>query len=327
MADSDQVLGLHHVTAFSGSGRRCDRFYTHVLGLRRVKLTVNYDDPTTHHLYYGDRRGSPGTLVTFFPSETAKPGRRGAGQIVSIAMAVVGGVAETWRPRLEAAGVQVELIGAGDVAAIRFADVDGLTLELIEQPGPSDTEPWPGRAESPVPVGHAIVGPAGVRLSVVDPEATAAFLHTHLNLEPSVGGAAPDGAGIVLSAGASERPSWLAIDAAEDQAAGRFGPGVVHHVALAVEDEAALDRRRRRLAQAGIAVTSVRDRQYFKSIYFREPGGVVIELATLGPGFTIDEPPDLLGRHLRLPPWLEPQRGEIEPQLPEIEDDAPAEGA
>ncbi len=326
MSGTDRLLGLHHVTAIAGPGRRCDHFYTDVLGLRRIKRTVNFDDPATHHLYYGDRRGTPGTLITFFPWERSEPGQHGTGRISAIAFAIPEGMSKVWSARLADADCDVAAVDDVVGVGVRFQDPDGMVIELREAPGPAVAEPWiglpdePEAATHPLPPEQVLMGLAGVRLAVSNPEATAEFLQERLGLlcRPLLqpGSMLRD---MVFQAGPDPTGGWLAVMPSQDASRGRFGPGAVHHVALAVEDEDALSYWRERLVDSRIRVTDIRDRCYFKSIYFREPGGVIFELATRGPGFEIDEPLGLLGRQLQLPPWLESQRGKLESQLPVID--------
>lgn len=301
------------MTAVAGDPRANRRFYVDVLGLRLVKRTVNFDDPSTYHLYYGDRTGRPGTAMTFFPFEGAPAGRPGRGQVVNTSFVVPAGSLTYWRSRLEAHDVTVrgpeERAGVGPHLSLR--DDDGLGLELVAGAGPG--EPWSG---ADVPASHAIRGFHGITIASNRPVATGDVLAL-LGFErvASTGGRTrfrvnDDAEGQAESAGT--------VDLVEATDPGRGGVGTVHHVAFRVPDEAAQDAWRDRLLEAGLGVSPPRDRRYFRSIYFREPGGVLFELATEGPGFTRDEQADSLGTALALPPWLEDRRAALEASLPPI---------
>lgn len=302
------VNGLHHVTAFASKPQELLEFYRDGLGLRLVKLTVNYDDPTTYHLYFTDAHGSPGTVLTFFPWPDAQPGRRGPGQAVAIAMAVPGGSLDWWRQRLTEKGV---LLGGLEQRphghVLSFRDPDGLLLELVERdvaalpPEASDDAP------APIPSAYAIRGLAGVTLAVNELEPTARVLTDVLGATPLEGDARFESGGMVIEL--AETPGMR----------GRFGPGTVHHIAWRVTDDAAHAAVREQVTTAGLDVTPVIDRTYFHSIYFREPGGVIFEVATDNPGFAVDEPAETMGSRLVLPAHLEPNRAQLEAVLPELE--------
>ena len=303
---------LHHVTAIASDLDANVRFYSHTLGLRLVKVTVNFDDPGSYHLYYGNDLGAPGTLVTFFVWPSAEAGKAGPPQVTSIGLAVPGGALDYWRRRLDDAGVTHESVG-GERLAVR--DPDGLMVELIERPG---CEVWPYVSAGPVVAEHAIRALDAPTLRVRDAAGTVAFFERMLGM--SVQGRREDGARYHLVAGdAGDAPArWLDVVSAADAPAGAFGPGTVHHVAFRAADDAAQQATRERLREARVAVSEVRERVYFRSIYFREVGGVICEVATDGPGMTADESPAALGSTLRLPPWLESERSEIERILPPL---------
>lgn len=306
---SERISGLHHVTAIASDPHQNMAFYTDVLGLRLVKKTVNFDDPGTYHLYYGDEVGHPGTILTFFPFQNARRGRVGRGQTSATAFVVSPSSLEYWTDRLDEAGVAFEPpLERFDETVIALTDHEGQPIELVG--AESGIGPWD---KGPVPAEHAIRGFYGVTLDSLDFEATVHVLQT-MGYE-QVGSehnrtrfrGADDFAGVV---DVLDRPS--AID-------GQQGAGTVHHVAFRTPDTDTQDQCRQQLVDAGMHVTETKDRQYFKSIYFREPGGVLFEIATEAPGFAVDEPVDTLGRELKLPPWLESQRARIEAKLPSVE--------
>ncbi len=307
---SASIHGIHHVTAIGGEPVANRDFYTRVLGLRLVKRTVNFDDPTTWHLYFGDRQGSPGTIMTFFPHPLARRGRAGSSEVARTSFAVPAGTLADWRERFEAEGLAVEEAEENDQRVLRAHDPHGTRLALVESAGPDGAEPWTGGGVS---ADIAVRGVAGVRLSVPDVEATAAFLADVFGL-PEVGRSSGVGDGRWFDAGDGQRVEVIASAAPRAQ----LGAGSVHHVAFRVADDEAQLALRRRLADAGLGVSEVMERQYFRSIYFREPGGVLFEIATDAPGFAIDEPEAELGQTLKLPPWLEPRRAELERGLPPL---------
>jgi glyoxalase family protein len=308
-----RLPGLHHVTAITADAQQNIDFYGAVLGLRFVKLTVNFDDPRRYHLYYGDELGRPGTALTFFAWPGALRGRVGPPQVTTTSLAVPAGSLGFWRERLERHGVAVtpEITRFG-APVLGFVDPDGLRLELVGTVADRGT-PW---AAGPVPAELAIRGFAGVTLGEVEPGATAALLTNVL------GFAAVGREGERQRFEASDTDGFAAtVDLVRlpDGQPGAMGAGVVHHVAFRTPDDARQEEWRAALREAGLDVTPLIDRTYFHSIYFREPGGVLFEIATEGPGFTVDEPPEELGSALRLPQHLEPRRAEIERGLPPVE--------
>lgn len=306
------LAGIHHITALANDPRANVSFYQDVLGQRLVKRTVNFDDPTNHHLYYGDAMGSPGTLLTFFPWPGLRRGQRGVGETGAVSYAVLRDSLAYWRARLAAYDMPATDGGErfGQPVLI-FEDVDGMALELVGVETPPTVQPW---AEGPVPAEHMLRGFFGATLCVSDAEPTAALLTDLLGYR-QVGA---EGERLRFQA-ASGTPGTV-VDLLVQPAApgGRMGAGTVHHVAFRAPDEAAQTALRQRLTDAGLSVTPVRDRQYFRSVYFYEPGGVLFEIATDGPGMLIDETPAELGSALRLPPWLEPYRPEIAQTLPPL---------
>ncbi len=298
-----KLEGIHHVTAITGDAPGNVDFYARVLGLRLVKKTVNQDDPTVYHLFYADEKGSPGADITFFDYPGAAPGAAGDGMVHRVVWRVADRAAlDFWAERLEGEGVALERPDAG---ALRFSDPEGLHHELlvVEVPDP------PLIADHPeVPRDHALQGFHAVRAHASDPERSRALLEDGLAFDAVEGGWEARGA---------ERGGLYLVDDPPSRA-GRPGAGTVDHVAWS----AGLDEHEEwgaRARAAGAHATPVIDRFYFRSIYFREPGGVLFELATRGPGFTVDESAQELGASVALPPFLEPRRAEIEAVLQPLE--------
>jgi glyoxalase family protein len=306
------LLGIHHLTAIVDDPQENIDFYTRVLGLHLVKQTVNFDDPYTYHFYYGDEQGRPGTLVTFFPWPDGRRGSRGSGQISAFAFAVPAGALAFWQRQLAEIGWRFggpeERAGA---RVLSLYDPAGLLIELVEQPGARRGSASPGAG---VPAEAAISGLYGVTLTVASLEPSAAFLAERLGLRP-LGGDAEQAR---YAIGGGEDMAVVTLLARPDVPRGQIAAGSVHHVAWRVADEAALVAWRGALEAQDVSVTPVRDRRYFRSVYFSEPGGVIFELATDQPGFAIDEAPAALGTRLMLPPWLEPRREEIARRLPPV---------
>ncbi|QEC47374.1 ring-cleaving dioxygenase [Baekduia soli] len=291
-----KLEGLHHITMITGDARGNVAFYAYVLGLRLVKKTVNFDAPEAYHLYFGDEQGSPGSILTWFEFAGAAPGRAGAGMIHTLQLGVAAPEAlEFWQSRLHDAGHRTRR----EPGVLRFADPDGLVLELVVA---DDGNP-PLRAVHPdVPAEHAITGLEGARAYTHD-------VATHSPLLTEVLGFDDLGGGEFRLQGDERHLHW-AYDPAPE-APGRQGAGTVHHIAWASQD-ADHDAWRRRVGEAGGHVTPVIDRDYFLSIYFREPRGILFEIATLSPGFAVDEDPEHLGEALRLPTQHEHLRAELE---------------
>jgi glyoxalase family protein len=303
---------IHHVTAIAREPQRNLDFYAGVLGMRLVKLTVNYDDPGTYHFYFGDELGRPGSLLTFFPWTGSRRGRQGTGQINGVGLAIPPASLGYWIERLLARGVEYEgpTRRFGE-QVLAFADPDGLLLELVATPRASATEPW---AEGPVPAEHAVRGVHGVTIWEDGDAGSAPFLTDRMGytikeeLESRVRlESGDDGLGTVVEL--RRVPGFWR---------GSEGAGTVHHVAFRAPHDAEQIARQEALRAAGVQVTDVRDRTYFRSIYFREPGGVLYEIATDGPGFTLDESAAELGSALRLPARLEPMRARLEVALPPL---------
>ena len=305
--------GIHHVTAIASSARRNLDFYTTVLGLRLVKKTVNFDDPGTYHLYYGDETGAAGTILTFFPWEHAAPGRSGVGQAVETAYRVPEGSIGYWAHRFVDRGVAHETpTRRFGETVLPFKDFDGTALALVGVAGAAEAPGWTG---GEVPAGHAVPGFAGVTLLLGDTARTGAVLTDVLGLQES---GREDGL-VRYSVEGVSQGARVDLRIASGALPGRPGAGSVHHVAFRAADDAAQAEMVRKLARDHrIAATEQKDRQYFRSVYFREPGGILFEVATDAPGFLVDEPVETLGAALKLPPFLEARRVAIEASLPAL---------
>lgn len=302
--------GIHHITAVAGDPQRNLDFYAGILGLRLVKKTINFDDPSVYHLYYGDENGAPGTILTFFPWEHAMQGHPDRGQAVAISFSIPTQSIDFWTTYLEKQDVKFEApFSRFGKTILGLQDPDGLHLELVADPAANDTNGWD---DGPLPETHAIRGFHGVTLAVGAYEETGSLLtetlgftyveqvdNRHLYKSDSTFGSVVE-----------------IIDRSDLN--GRPGKGTVHHVAFRAKDDEEQLQLRQELTSKGYHVTDVRDRQYFHSIYFHEPGGVLFEVATDPPGFAIDEASDELGTGLKLPPWLEGKRDLIEANLPEL---------
>lgn len=305
------ISGIHHITGIAGDPQRNLDFYTVTLGLRMVKRTVNFDDPGTYHFYFGDYEGNPGTILTFFPWPDARRGRRGQGQVADVAFGVPSGTLGAWQERLTRLGVTTATpFRRFDEEVLRLLDPDGLSLELVAREALDAVPGWEG---GPVPAEMAVRGFAAPTLLLQNLEPTAALLGDLFGMQPSQQDGTrhrfTSGGGIGQQVDIELRPS---------EVMGRGGAGTIHHIAWRAENDEQQAAYRELLVGHGYEVTPVLDRQYFHSIYFREPGGILFEIATDPPGFTLDEPLESLGSALRLPPWYEPRRGEIERILPPL---------
>lgn len=312
--EAPDIPGLHHITIISGEPNSNIHFYSRVLGLRLIKKTVNFDDNFTYHLYYGDRIGSPGTITTFFPWPDAKPGKNGTGLCKSTAYMIPKNSIDFWVNRLRQHNITTQpLIYRFGEPVIQFQDHDGVYLDLVgsdsvEQLSNAD-QVW---NTDDIPVEHAIRAFHSVSLNLESVESTQDLLllmgYTYKGKEGNrhrfIGKETEPGSIIDL------------VDISYEP--GAMGKGIVHHVAFRCANDNEQAYWQETISGAGIPVTEVRDRQYFKSIYFQEPGGVLFEIATDPPGFTSDEPVEKLGSTLKLPSWLESRRKEIEAHLPKI---------
>ncbi|WP_276259929.1 VOC family protein [Haloglomus litoreum] len=316
-----ETTGIHHVTAIGGDPTRNARFYVETLGLRLVKRTVNHDDTGTYHLYFGDGEGTPGTNITFFPwTDDGRQGEFGAGQTQYTAYAVPEGSLGYWADRLAAHGVDAERVEVLGQERLRFSDPDGIGLELVATDAERPGEPW---ADSPVPAEHQLLAFAGVTLALADPSVTGEVLEA-IGYERVSG---DTDAGITrYDTGADGLGTWVDL-VGTDTPRGRMGVGTVHHVAFRLADEDEQRAMQDALDEVGMDATEIIDRTYFRAIYAREPGGVLFEFATMGPGFDADEPVESLGERLALPEWLEDEREEIEAALPAFEAPTPGPAA
>jgi predicted esterase/catechol 2,3-dioxygenase-like lactoylglutathione lyase family enzyme len=310
------VLGIHHVTAIASDPQRNLDFYTGVLGMRLVKRTVNFDDPQTYHLYYGDEQGSPGTIMTFFPWPGARRGRQGVGQVAVTSFAVSPAALGFWVQRLLQHGVEYRGPSKQNVAGAReqtiaFTDPDGTMLEIVATDAADER---PGRDAPGIQAEHSIRGFHGVTLWVADGAQTADVLTKTLGFR----GVAELETAHRFEVAAGGPGAIVNVRSIGNFVSAAGGAGTVHHVAFAVPDDDTELRLREDVRTAGLDPTAVLDRNYFHSVYFREPGGVLYELATTLPGFAIDEPMEHLGEELRLPPQYEPRRAELEAVLPPI---------
>jgi glyoxalase family protein len=309
---SGSLLGIHHITAIAGDPQQNVKFYVEILGLRLVKQTVNYDDPGIYHLYFGDKLGRPGTILTFFPWPGAPRGRHGVGQATVVSFSVPPDSLGFWEARLRTRKITAErLESMFEEPILEFSDPDGLQLELVGDARADVGHPW---AAASVPVSQAIRGFHGVALLEHAYNDTDALLAGVLGfrLAKEVGHRRR----YVLGGG--DLATLVDVVSAPDASPGHVAVGTVHHVAWRTPDPEAQRGWRQKLIEEGLRVTPVRDRQYFRSIYFREPGGVLFEIATDIPGFAVDESADALGMQLRLPPWLEPQREALTARLPKL---------
>ncbi len=308
------IHGIHHVTSIIGDPQENIDFYAGVMGLRLVKRTVNFDDPGIYHFYYGDELGRPGTIMTFFPWPGRRSGRRGVGQVTVTGLSVPASSLGFWSERLKAAGIAVEGPSRrfNEEEVLTFLDPHGLKLELVAHGGAEAHAPW---SAGGVPKQHAVRGFHSVTLAEDSYEDTAELLADGLGLH--LVGESGDRFRFAFS---GENPGTIAdVMSVLGTSRGRVAVGTVHHVAWRAasdDDQMAL---RKKMIGRGLTVTAVLDRNYFRSIYFREPGGVLFEIATDAPEFSVDEAPAALGQSLKFPEWLEPQRAQIEQQLPAIQ--------
>ena len=306
------IVGLHHVTAIASDPQQNLDFYTSVMGLRFVKRTVNFDDPGSYHFYFGDDGGSPGTILTFFPWPGASRGHSGVGEVSRTSFSVPLSSTDFWEQHLLANSVLVERSGnriTRDV--LTFPDPDGMKIEIVGHP---DTGPVNAPRFASIPPEHAIRGFYGVTLLEHRAEPTAAILNLmgfHKVTEEK-------GGRICFAAEGNALGNHIDLLVDANAHYGMSGAGTVHHIAFRASDDTSQLEWRGEIAQH-LNVTPVLDRTYFHSIYFREPGGVLFELATDPPGFSLDEPRESLGEELKLPAWLEPRRGVVGKRLPPIE--------
>lgn len=307
-----QILGLHHITAIAGNAKRNLDFYTKVLGLHLVKKTVNFDDPNTYHFYYGNKEGTPGTILTFFPWEGVVSGRRGTRQATEIGYAVPEGSLDFWLDRFQKHNIIYNKVSEkfGE-QYLTFIDPDGLKLELIVPKTPDNREAW---TTNEISTENGLKGFHNVTITTTDMKPTASILtdvfgyqlkDQHVNRYR-------------FGTDAIETASLVDLVEAPGEKIGHVAGGSVHHVAFRVKNDQILMEYREKVAALGLNITEKIDRNYFYSLYFREPGGVLFEIATDNPGFAVDEPVDELGTHLKLPEQYEAYRSQIEQSLPKL---------
>ena len=309
-----KISGLHHVTAIAGPAQENLDFYAGVLGLRLVKKSVNQDDPGTYHLFYADAEGHPGTDITFFPWADLAPRRDGYGLSTEVSLAVPPGSLDFWADRLARLGARTsESETRFGVKVLPVLDPHGLRLALAESDS-SLGRPFAPWERSPIPAEHQIRGLEGARLLERDLGEPVSFLRDAQGFR-EIG---QENGWQRFGVGEGTSGQYLDLQAAPNQRPGAWGTGSVHHLAWRVSDDEEQLAVREQVVRGGAQPTPVIDRFWFKSVYFREPGGVLFELATDGPGFGVDEEMTSLGESLVLPPWLEPNRAAIEARLPTL---------
>jgi glyoxalase family protein len=307
---TNRILGLHHITAIAGDAKRNFDFYTKVLGLRFIKKTVNFDDPQTYHFYFGDYEGTPGTILTFFPWGSAvRQGRRGAGMATEIGYSVPKGSLEWWKQRFDDKNVIFNNIAEKfGTRYLTFLDPDGLKLELIETDETDNRKPF---ETDEVKANVATKGFYNVTLTLNDAKPTAAILTNVFDYKLI----AQEGNRYRYATDAIATANIIDIVELPNENHGLGANGTIHHIAFRVKDDATQMALREKIEALGLHITPQIDRNYFHSLYFREPGGVLFEIATDNPGFTVDEPVEELGKNLKLPVQYEPQRKKIEAHL------------
>ncbi|HYG17445.1 MAG TPA: ring-cleaving dioxygenase [Ohtaekwangia sp.] len=310
--NENRVAGIHHITAIAGDAKRNYEFYTKVLGLRFIKKTVNFDDPETYHFYFGNEVGSPGTILTFFPWQNIRPGKQGTGMATDIGYAVPQQSLAFWSDRLKKH--QVKITGEGTRFGeqyLSFEDPDGLPLTLIIPAPGDDRKPW---QTAEVKSDNATRGFHSISLSLKRINDTASVLTEIFGYKF----AGQEGNRYRYKTDAAENASIVDLIESPDVPDGMNAGGTIHHVAFRVRDEKVLMDFRQKVIASGLRITPKVDRNYFFSLYFREPGGVLFELATDNPGFTVDEPVSELGTGLKLPAQYESNRAYIEKVLPDL---------
>lgn len=311
---SKLISGLHHITALASDAQKNFDFYAGLLGLRMVKKTVNFDAPEVYHLYYGNEQGSPGTIMTFFPYQGIPRGRKGKGQLTVTSFSVSKEALNYWLRRFDKFGIAYEDPHERfeDEIVVYFEDTDGLGLELVF----NERDLRPAFTYGNIPLEFSIRGFYGITLAEEGYEKTAGLLTNQMDhtLIGEIGNR-------FRYATHREPGAYVDLLCSPDMLQGLPGAGTIHHVAFATKDDITQVQAREKLAKAGLNITPVIDREYFHSVYFREPGGVLFEIATLPPGFARDEDPAHLGEELKLPPWYEKHRSIIEKELTLIQVD------
>lgn len=301
------VTGIHHITAIAGNAQANIDFYTGLLGLRLVKKTINFDAPDVYHFYFGDELGNPGTVFTTFPFQGARKGSKGVGELTYTAFSIRKDSLDFWKSRLEKYGITIsDTLSRFGEELIRFEDHDGMGIELVA----NDRDPRKGWTYGHIPLEHSIMGFYGATLHLKAKELTAKLLTEHMNYR-FIGQE-----GSRFRYGTEGKPGDI-VDILVDPTGNRGmqSAGTVHHIAFRTDNEDTQLEMQQILINNGYMVTEVKDRNYFKSIYFREPGGVLFEIATDEPGFAIDEEEAHLGELIKLPEWAEPSREKIEKNL------------
>jgi len=302
--------GIHHITAVAGDPQQNYEFYTRVLGLRLVKRTVNFDDPSAYHLYYGNETGDPGTILTFFPWEHLQNGKPDQGQVVAVSFSIPTGSKKFWFEHLKEKDIDIEApFSRFGKEVIGLQDPDGLHLELVLDPKADTVDGW---SDGPLPKEYTIRGIHGATLAEENYAKTGSLLEENLEFQLTN----QLGNRYLYETDAQFGSVIEIIDQFELN--GRPGKGTVHHIAFRAEDDGEQQAMRKKLLNKGYYLTEVKDRQYFRSVYFHEPGGILFEIATDQPGFAIDEKPGELGTTLKLPKWLESHRHNIERELTKL---------
>jgi catechol 2,3-dioxygenase-like lactoylglutathione lyase family enzyme len=313
---TQEILGIHHVTAITGDAQKNVDFYAGVLGQRLVKVTINFDDPSSYHLYYGDDLGRPGTAMTFFAwpgaPQLSRERRRGTRLVTATTYAAPIGALSFWRERLQDGGVTTEIVERFGKPVLSFEDPDGLAIEIAEQEGVESRPFWDGAG---IESEYALRGFHSVTMTHSDAALTQDFLGGVMQWKVIE----TQGERTRFQIGDGNQPgAW--VDVLHSSAMrGGMGPGFVHHVAWRVADDEAQKEWHEKIAKLGANISPVMERFYFRSIYFREPGGVLFEIATDKPGFATDETSEKLGTQLQLPPWLEASREQISKALPRLQ--------
>lgn len=332
--DSQGILGIHHITAIAGDPQKNIDFYTNFLGLRLVKLTVNFDDPQTYHFYYGDDIGRPGTILTFFPWQYMQKGFRGTGQVIGISFLIPENSIEYWVKRLKSQGISHSSPTKrfDDEQVITFYDPDGMELELVAHKDAEIRKKHIWR-NGPIPEEHATRGIYSATLSLEGYEQTAALLTQHMDFSQTnkegnrFRFAIKDKEKTIdkfYSNNEKRKLDLLNSTSIVDLVClpytqrGSMGVGTVHHIAWRTPTDESQINMRKKIVSTGLDATPIIDRRYFHSVYFREPGGILFEIATDPPGFMVDQKEEDLGQKLLLPEWLEPERRHLEKLLPRI---------
>ena len=307
----NRILGLHHITAIAENAKRNLDFYTQVLGVRLVKKTVNFDDPGTYHFYFGNEEGAPGTILTFFPWEGIGKGSNGSGLATHIGYSVPKGSLEFWKNRFQQFNVNFEEGEIFGEKLISFNDPDGLQIQFIESSRPDDRKVW---TTDDIKDENALKGFHNITLTLKKADPTIKVLTDIFGYDLQK----QEGERYRFATDAIDTANLVDIIENDKIAAGRNAAGTNHHVAFRVKDDNVLMEFREKVMSAGLSITPKIDRDYFYSLYFREPGGVLFEIATDNPGFTVDEPLKELGQNLKLPKQYEAMRTQIEEALPKL---------